>query len=578
MAFRTYRPAATRDATVVLLAAVLAGCSGTPAPDTTPTDAAADPGPTDLGAPDVPTDLGAPDAFDAPADLGALDAPADLGAPDAPPPPPSSAVITHWGYDAQRTLANRHETVLTVAAVSGGHFGRDARFAPPTFDGPIYTQPLYLANQTVGGAMHDVLFVATVANTVYALDARTGAMLWHTNVGAPAPRSSQLCGTVTPSTGILSGPVIDPATGTLYAVALTTPDGGTTKVFTVNALDVTTGTQRAGYPQPIRPPVTTGVTFNPETQQQRAALSLLAGRLFVPFGALGGAGVAPACLAYNGWLVGIDVASPTQQRAFVTPDTGGGIWAPSGLSTDGTNLFVATGNGASALTRGDTVLRLAPSLAFTDMPADYFAPSNRMDLDGNDLDVGSVAPVLLPDHTGSSTPHLLLQGGKAGVAYLLNRDNLGGMAMLGGTDGVFSAPVTSGAIIGGMATWTDGTAVYGFVPTTGTRPMPCTGTGGVVALRLGIATGGASTFGAAWCSAVLGPAMPAVSSNGNADGILWVAATDSTRLRAYAIATGMEIFAAADAPTLRRWVAPLVADGRVYATGTTTVAMYQLLP
>jgi hypothetical protein len=496
------------------------------------------------------------------ADSGATDSGAtDSGArPDAGTPPTGGTAVTTFQFDRGRTGANRTETRLTVAAVTAG-FARVEEFAP-TLDGEVYAQPLYLPGLAVGGASHDVLFVATQNNSMYALDAASGAELWRTALGTPVPRSAQSCGNIN-TIGVVSTGVIDRASNTLYAVAFTN-DGGLQ--FKLNALDVTTGTQRAGYPADISPPTTGGSSFDTRTTGQRGALQFADGRVYVPFGGLYG-----DCGIYHGWVVGIDAANPAQQVAFATPGRGSGIWAVGGASMDeGGRLFVATGNstplgGSTPGSFGERVIRLGggatgPTASTDD--ASFFEDSAARMLDLQDLDIGSVSPVVLPAIAGA--PRLLWQGGKAGTSYLLDRENLGGT---GGQ--IMSTRYFSGGNFGAAAAWSNGADTFVFAPGRGTRANGCTGSGGVMALRVS-----GTALATAWCSAtVSNPSPPAVSSNGNSEGILWLAGASPASLRAIDISNGMEIFSGAP-PSVRQWTPVVVADSRVYVTGTRTVSLF----
>ncbi len=483
--------------------------------------------------------------------------------------------VTQFQFDLQRTGANRTETSLTVAALRAGRFGRDTAFAP-TFDAQIYAQPLYLPMLTTRGVTRDVLFVFTLNNTIYALDAASGAQLWNLNLGAPVPFGAQSCGNIRPTIGIVGTPVIDRATNTMYAVAFNSVGG--VKTFNLSAVDLTTGANRAGFPRALNPTAAGGLTLDTNATGERGALTFVNGRVYIPFGGLYG-----DCGLYHGWVLGIDPMTAAAPVAFATPGRGSGIWAVAGMSADGTgHLFTATGNGFTAGSQGEYVVRLGTAGAgptFVNATTEYFTPSNRLALDAGDVDIGSVAPIVLPDHPGSSTPHLLFQSGKAGVGYLINRDNLGGTGTGTGTvrEGVYSASLFGSGVYGASGAWSNGTDVYVFVPGRGTRAAPCTGTGGVMALRLALAAG-ASTFQVAWCSAGFGnPSPPAISSNGNNDAILWVAG--GTSFRAYNVADGMEIYNAAGAdalPAVRQWTPIVVADGRVFVNTGDTIAMYRL--
>jgi len=536
--------------------------------------------------PDVPVRVDVPITPDVPARMDVVatpdvpvrpDVPAVMDVPvvtdrpiaDAGTPMTGSPVLAYLN-DPQRTGAYRAETRLTPAALRAGRLGRVTAFNP-TLEGPLYSQPLYVPGLTVGGATRDVLFVATEGNFVYALDADTGAQLWRTAVGSTVARAQQSCGNIQPSIGVTSTPVIDLATRTLYAVSFTSDSG---LRFRINALDLATGTQRAGYPVAIRPPAFNGSTFDETVTGQRGALGFREGRVYVPFGGLYG-----DCGIYHGWVVGIDAAAPTRQVSFATPGRGSGIWAPAGLSMDAAGrIFVATGNstplgGHTPGSFGEFVLRLAtgaagPTFAMSD-PSAQFSPSDARTLDLQDLDIGSVAPVVLPTPAGA-TP-LVLQAGKAGTAYLLNANNLGGATPLASTR------LSSGGVFGAMGAWANATETYAFVPVRGTR-AGCSGSNGVVALRVQSSSAGA-TLATAWCSASVSSANPpVVTSNGNADAVLWVvgAATPGV-LRAYEVATGMEVYANTEAPpSARQWVPPVVADGRVYVTGSSSIALYRL--
>lgn len=477
----------------------------------------------------------------------------------------SGTAVLSYLVDPARTGANRNETRLTPASVRAG-FGRDRAFSP-SLQGEIYGQPLYVPRLSIMGSTRDVLFVATQGNNVYALDADTGAELWRTNLGPTVSRTQQSCGNIA-TIGVTSTPVIDPVSRTLYVVSFVN-EGSI--VFKINALDLATGMQRSGYPAAIAPPMSNGSSFDVRVTGQRGALAFRDGKVYVPFGGLYG-----DCGIYHGWVVAITASNPREQTAFATPGRGSGIWAPGGLAMDGAGrIFVATGNstplgGHTPGSLGEFVLRLgtgSTGLTFStgDMTA-QFSPSNARTLDLQDLDIGSVSPVVLP----GSSPRVA-QGGKEGVVYLLDADNLGGSTPIA------SQRVCSGGIFGAMGAWSNGSDTYLFVPVRGTR-SGCSGSNGVMALRV---QGGAS-FSTAWCTASIANASPpVVSSNGNDDAILWVAGAStglggSPVLRAYEVSTGMELYANTEAPpSVRQWVPPLVVDGRVYVTGASTVTLYR---
>lgn len=261
-------------------------------------------------------------------------------------------------------------------------------------DGAVYAEPL-----VVGGHV----LVATEGDTVYSLNGETGAVEWRTNLGAPVPRSALPCGNINPL-GITGTPVYDPAGGLVFVVAEVT---GPAHILA--GLDAKTGEVRVR--RTVDPQGMTAVA-----QQQRAALTLSQGMVYVAFGGLFG-----DCGNYHGWVVGsktdgsgalVDYKVPTERE--------GGIWAPPGPVLDSAGrLFVSVGNGSETLgdwDRSDSVLRLSAALKLED----GFAPDRWRQDNLTDADLGSLGPVLLPDG-------LVLIAGKSGIGYLLRADRLGGV-------------------------------------------------------------------------------------------------------------------------------------------------------
>ncbi len=364
--------------------------------------------------------------------------------------------VTTYHYDNARSGANTNEVLLTPSQVNTYNFGRLIKYVT---DGYIYTQPLYVPGVNVPGlGVRNVVYVASEHDTVYAFDADSnlganGGLLWKTNLGISPLSANGEFGNryqstfpdIVPDVGITGTPVIDPATGTLYVNVATREISGTTNyIHRIHALNITNGTERSYSPVVVSGSVPgTGtdsvggvMTFNGKQANQRAALTLAGGILYVAYA--GYADTDP----YHGWLFGYNATNLTQVSiynttpnattgAFGTHAAEGGIWQGGhGLVVDAsTNLFFITGNGSfSQNTNGgdyaDSVMKMTTTNGLA--VADYFTPYNQLALANADTDLGSVGVVLLPDAVGNGThPHLLAAGGKSGTIYLLDRDNLG---------------------------------------------------------------------------------------------------------------------------------------------------------
>jgi hypothetical protein len=217
--------------------------------------------------------------------------------------------------------------------------------------------------------------------------------------------------------------VIDPATQSIYVeAAVSGPQGVRHLVF---ALALKDGAPLPGWPVDIVEALKQhGQTFNARDQNERGALTILDGRLYVPFGGHFG-----DCGDYHGWVTGISLHDPRDIVAWETPARGGGVWAPGGISTDGRSLFVATGNtfGASTWMGGEAIIRLSPDLKASSERRDFFTPEDWQTLDARDADLGGTNPVMIDLSGSQGHQSFVLALGKDGHAYLLDRDNLGGI-------------------------------------------------------------------------------------------------------------------------------------------------------
>jgi hypothetical protein len=365
------------------------------------------------------------------------------------------AGVYTYHNDLSRDGANSKEYALTPSNVNAAGFGKLASCA---VDGAIYGQPLWVANLTVGGAKHNVVFVATQHDSVYAFDADSSACskLWQANLvdaahGAAAGETSVPYtlagwghGDIRPEVGVTGTPVIDPGTGILYVVSKSTNAAQTSFYQRVHAIDVLTGNEKSGSPMLISGSVAgngdggTTVAFNARQELQRPGLAFVNGTVYIAWGSH------EDRPTYYGWMMGyryngttfsqtaIFNAAPNQNAA--APGTGAGIWMSGGApaADSGGNLYVLTGNGVFDVVGsttghtndyGDSLLQLSPTLAVSQ----YLTPYGQATDNTSDYDFGAGGAAILADLPATSPiRHLLICGGKGGQLYVVNRDSLGG--------------------------------------------------------------------------------------------------------------------------------------------------------
>ena len=369
-------------------------------------------------------------------------------------------------------------------------------------DGDVYASPLIVAGHVL---------VATENNTVYSLDLFTGAVVWTIHLGNPVVSSTLPCGNIGPVSGITGTPAVDAGAGRLYVVAFL---GGHHHVlFTLSLVDGAVVAQRD-----VDPPGS-----DPSVEQERGALALGSGYVYVPFGGLFG-----DCGNYHGYLVAAPTGLGGAVRTYQVPSNReGGIWSPAGETIDASgSVYVVTGNGDSQSTfdYGNSVVKLSPDLQVQS----YFAPSDWSSLNAGDVDLGSLGATVLP------SIGRVVSVGKQGVAYLLRSDQLGG---IGGQ--VARVPVCGGAL-GGTA-WS-GTAVF----------VPCTD--GLVALSVS-----ATSIRVAWKAS-----HPVLGSPILAAGVLWAIEPDTAKLFALSPSTGAVLYSTS-LGSARHFNTPAATEGFVVA-------------
>jgi len=515
----------------------------------------------------------------------------------------SDGAVTTNRYDNVRSGANLGETALTVASVGGGKFGL---LFSRMLDGHVYAQPLYLPNLTIGGAKHNVVFVATEANTVFAYDADSASAttpLWMKSLGTPMrtypgienqpvmPPNTVSCRDMYPQTGVTSTPVIDRATGRMYVVSKNFENN----VYTqrLHALDVLTGQEVSGSPVNITGSVPgtaldgngTTVTFDPQHHLNRPGLLLTGGNIFIAF--------ASHCddEPYHGWIFAYAADTLAQKAIFCTTPNGGtsmsgaanaglgGIWQSGmGLVADGADIYFASGNGAFDTTNKGAQLGISlgrlqlTSTGFKVM--DWFTPMAAKSMNDQDLDY-TTAPVLLPN------PRVILMGGKDQYLNVFDPANLG--KYNSGGDVNLQRLTVSGHSHGGPVYWNgpSGPTIYLWPETANLRAYRFTGNrinttavsqytadspthpGGTLSLSANGATSGSGVLWATFTSAKIdttsghtGDAwhyiVPGVLYAYDANNLttpIWTSTANKTR---------------DDLGNLAKFNAPTVANGKVY--------------
>ena len=344
---------------------------------------------------------------------------------------PTNTAVTTYKEDTARTGNHSTETILNTNNVKQSTFGKRVTYP---VDGQIYAQPLFLPNITIQGTKHNVVYVATEHDSIYAFDAdatKASAPLWHTSfINAPrvvSPSNTDLsCQDMIPEDGLSGTPVIDRNTGTLYAVVLTKENG--TFVYRLHALDIATGREKAGSPIIIQASVAGKgagsvngrVAFLPLRERQRASPLLANGKVYIAWGSF--------CdnNPYHGWIMSYSYNGSHFQQVNVYNDTAnstrGGIWGAGGaMSADSSgNIYYVSGNGGfdantGGADYGDSFVKLNAQLQVQD----YFTPFNQQCLDAEDADLGSGGPLLLPGQ------NRIISAGKEGRIYVINTANMG---------------------------------------------------------------------------------------------------------------------------------------------------------
>jgi hypothetical protein len=521
-------------------------------------------------------------------------------------------------YDNARSGLNPNETILNTSNVNTTSFGK---IFSQSVDGEIYAQPLYMAGITISGkGTHNVVFVATENDSVYAFDAdnnggANASPLWKASLldgahgaasGATTVPNGDVSSTdIQPVIGVTGTPVIDPSTNTMYLVSATKESGS--YVQRLHALDITSGAEKFGGPVPVSGSVSGNgngsmggtVKFDTKWENNRAGLLLLNGIVYIAFASHGDNG------PWHGWILAYNAATLKQTSVWCASSNGigAGIWmSGSGIAADNNNptgsspggrLFVATGNGTfdakppytNSMNYGDSIVRLHLNNGVMTV-ADDFTPLNQSALNSTDRDVASGGVLLLPDQSSGGHTHLLLQSGKEGRISLVDRDNMGGYST-SADNIVQELPVNNSGQtnqnfpmggLWGMPGYGNNTA-YFWGTSDNLKSFPLTNG------KLSSSPSNTAAQHAGFPSPT-----PVVTSNGSASPIVWTIQTDAYN------SNGSAYFRAHDATNITntlystltnsardnpggavKFVVPVVINGKAYVGTSNALAVYGLL-
>ncbi len=503
----------------------------------------------------------------------------------------SGTDVSTYHNDIARTGQNTTETKLMPANVNSATFGLLRNLS---VDGRVDAEPLYLSQLSIAGTAHNAVFVMTEHDSAYAFDADTGAQLWKVSLlgSGETPSDDRGCGQVSPEIGITSTPVIDRAAGAhgiLYAVAMS--KNGATYFQRLHALDITTGAELEGGPVTVQATYPgTGsnssggmVMFDPKQYKERAALLLLNGVVYTSW--------ASHCdfNPYTAWIMGYNQTTLVQTSILnLTPNgSEGSIWqSGGGLAADPQgNIYALIANGTFDTTLdvngfpnkqdyGNGFVKISTAGGNLKV-ADYFNMSNTVSESGQDADLGSGGAMVLPDlsYGTGATLNLAVGAGKDGNVYVVNRNGMG--KWNANSNNVYQE------IAGGVPN-----GVWGVPAYFNSTVYYCDQSGTLKSFP--VANGKlATTPGHTGASFTYPGVLPSVSANGASNGIVWaIENTGTAVLHAYAAndltrelynsnqaASGRDHFGGGN-----KFITPMIADGKVFAATSNSVAVFGSLP
>jgi hypothetical protein len=504
---------------------------------------------------------------------------------------PTATDVVTYHNDIARTGQNLTEAILTPSNVTSATFGK---IGFDSVDGRVDAQPLYLSNVNIPGqGSHNVLYIVTEHDSVYAFDADTGSQLWKvsTLTAGETPSDDRNCGQVSPEIGITATPVIDRTRGPNGAMYLVEMSKNSANYFQrLHALDITTGAELFGGPKIVQATFPgTGdntsngnVVFDPAQYKERAGLLLLNGMIYT--------GWASHCdiRPYTGWVMAYDASTLAQTSVLNVVPNGseGAIWmAGDGLAADSAgNIYLLDANGdfdatlnssgfPSSGDYGNAFLKLSTSSGLA--VADYFEMENQQQENSSDTDLGSGGEMLLPDLTDSTGHvwHLAVGAGKDSNLYVVNRDSMGKFNPSSNNIYQELPGVLSGGVWG-MPAYFNGMVYYGSV---GNQIQAFT----ITNAKLSTSATGHSNNSFAYPGAI-----PSISANGTSNAILWAVENSGTAvLHAYdANNLSNELYNSNQAGSRdqfgggNKFMTPTIVNGKVYVGTPNGVAVFGLLP
>jgi hypothetical protein len=483
------------------------------------------------------------------------------GAPCGPSVGATTAVAGVVDTSQSVLTRNKHETrdgffiQPTLTKAMAAKMAPDTTFNAKFTGGQYWGAPLYVEN---GPGNKGTFIAATSDNNVYALDETTGANLWPPHAIGPAPAKTGVpCGNVAP-VGITSTPVIDATARTIY-VAGAVGDANGIMRHEVHALALDTGLERPNWPvnvSALKGP--NNEVFNSQPQNQRSALSLVNGTLYVAYGGHDG-----DCGTYHGWVIAINAANPTKTGTWVTGGVGEAIWAGGGMASDGNGVIAVTGNNLNAgATHLDSeeVVRVT-GMGAVDRTTGIFFPGTWRTMDSTDADFGSSSPVALTV-PASKPSSVIAAATKNGHFYLLNAASFGGMDKQ--LVDLVIAPTNKVSIWAALAAYTSTTGLHVVLNAGNTASFcpACTKATGTISVL--VTPGTPPSAKVAWCAGG-GSASPiATSTDGKNETVVWfydggLVGVDGD--------TGASIYSGGSCPGVRQWSSPIAVKGRIIVGG-----------